>query len=119
MTDTKTATPTNTPNDARMAAWREQMKVAREAQMKVAREAPRATGTKTQVVRRARDDDTEDILLTARKTCERYGKSLRTLNRWLNDPDLGFPRPMWINDRRHFSLAELKTWERRTAGKVG
>jgi hypothetical protein len=113
MTDTKTATLTNTPDDARMAAWREQMKVAREA--------PRAAGTKKQVVRktRAKDDDNKDILLTARQACERYSKSLRTLNRWLNDPNLGFPKPMWINDRRHFSLAELKTWERRTAGKVG
>jgi hypothetical protein len=111
MTDTKTATLTNTPDDARMAAWRNQMKVAREA--------PRA-GTKTQAVRetRAKDDDTKDILLTARQTRERYSKSLRTLNRWLDDPDLNFPQPTWINDRRHFSLAELKKWERRQAGKA-
>jgi hypothetical protein len=61
----------------------------------------------------------EDVRLTARKTCERFGKSTRTLNRWLDDPDLGFPRPMRIKGRRYFSLAELKKWERRrTIGKA-
>jgi predicted DNA-binding transcriptional regulator AlpA len=114
MTDTKTATLTNTPDDARMEVWRKQMKVAREAPRPF-----RIGGTPVVRETRAKDDDTKEILLTARQTCERYSKSIRTLNRWLNDPELGFPRPIWINDRRHFSLAELKSWERRQAGKAG
>jgi hypothetical protein len=66
------------------------------------------------------ESDAEDLLLTARKTSKRYNKSVRTINRWLDDPDMGFPRPMVVKGWRYFSLAELKKWERRhTIGKVG
>jgi predicted DNA-binding transcriptional regulator AlpA len=40
-----------------------------------------------------------------------------TLWRWLNDPDLKFPRPIVINHRRYFRLSEIETWERRQASK--
>jgi hypothetical protein len=62
----------------------------------------------------------EDVWLTARKTAERLGKSVRTLNRWLDDPDIGLPPPMIVKGWRYFSLAKLKKFERRrTIGKVG
>ena len=53
----------------------------------------------------------------ARKVCARYDIVDRTLDRWLADPAMGFPRPIVINTRRYFSEPELVAWERRRAGK--
>jgi predicted DNA-binding transcriptional regulator AlpA len=41
----------------------------------------------------------------------RYGISAMTVWRWLQDKPLGFPRPIRINRRRFWKLAELEQWE--------
>lgn len=38
------------------------------------------------------------------------GISDMTLWRWLNDPDLGFPRPVIINRLRYWRQAEVLAW---------
>jgi hypothetical protein len=54
-----------------------------------------------------------------KKVCGRYGIVDRTLDRWVADPEMGFPKPLVINNRRYFSEPELTAWERRrAAGKV-
>jgi predicted DNA-binding transcriptional regulator AlpA len=45
----------------------------------------------------------------------RYGISDMTLWRWAHDPALGFPRPVYINRRRYWRLAEVEAWERSRA----
>ncbi|THD58343.1 MAG: DNA-binding protein [Bradyrhizobium sp.] len=50
---------------------------------------------------------------------QRYKKSERTLDRWLKDEDLGFPRPIYIRGRRYFREADLVEWERAQALKQG
>jgi hypothetical protein len=52
---------------------------------------------------------------SAKKVCERYDIVDRTLDRWLEDPELDFPRPLVINRRRYFSDPELTEWERKRA----
>ena len=47
-------------------------------------------------------DPNEEVLLPARKTQQRYDVADRTLDRWLSDPGLNFPRPVVINRRRYF-----------------
>jgi hypothetical protein len=42
----------------------------------------------------------------------RFGVVDRTLDRWVADPRLKFPRPVIINKRRYFRLSELEAWER-------
>jgi hypothetical protein len=42
----------------------------------------------------------------------------RTLDRWLADARIDFPRPLTINGRRYFSEPELVAWERKRAGKA-
>ena len=44
--------------------------------------------------------------------CKRYGKSARTIDRWLADERLGFPRPLVIRSRRYFDEQALIAWER-------
>jgi hypothetical protein len=51
----------------------------------------------------------------AKRVCERYEITDRTLDRWLGDPELDFPRPLIINKRRYFSDPELVAWERKRA----
>jgi hypothetical protein len=51
------------------------------------------------------------IRLPARKLWERLGVVERTLNRWVSDPSLEFPRPMYVNGRRYFWLDEIESWE--------
>jgi predicted DNA-binding transcriptional regulator AlpA len=47
----------------------------------------------------------------------RYGICDRTLDRWLVDPQLEFPRPLMINRQRYFDEQELVVWERERAKK--
>jgi hypothetical protein len=51
--------------------------------------------------------------LPARKVCKRYQVTARTLARWLDDERMKFPRPLVINRRRYFALADLLAWESR------
>lgn len=56
--------------------------------------------------------------LPARRTWERYGVTSMTLHRWLRDPAMGFPQPVYIGRFRYFRFADLEQWERdRTAEK--
>ena len=34
----------------------------------------------------------------------RYGKSTRTIDNWLDRPEMNFPRPIVINGREHFPV---------------
>jgi predicted DNA-binding transcriptional regulator AlpA len=46
----------------------------------------------------------------------RYGgKSQRTIDRWIVNPDLHFPKPCIINGRRFWDEADLAAWERERA----
>lgn len=57
--------------------------------------------------------------LTAPQVRKRYNITDMTLWRWLQNPDLSFPRPIAINRRRYFVEADLVAWERaRAAGKA-
>jgi hypothetical protein len=58
-----------------------------------------------------------DNMLPAAMVWRRYGKTDRTLDRWLKDESLGFPRPVVIRNRRYFKEAELLDWERAQASK--
>ena len=42
----------------------------------------------------------------------RYSVTTRSIDRWRKDPDLAFPQPIYINDRKYWSLADLENWER-------
>ena len=45
----------------------------------------------------------------------RYSVTTRSIDRWWKDPELAFPQPIYINDRKYWSLAELENWERERA----
>jgi hypothetical protein len=53
-----------------------------------------------------------DNYLPSIKVQRRYDICSRTLNRWEDKRDLGFPRPVLINRRRYWRLADLQAWER-------
>ena len=38
------------------------------------------------------------------------GVSDMTLHRWLRDPDMAFPRPVYIGGRRYFREVEIFAW---------
>jgi predicted DNA-binding transcriptional regulator AlpA len=50
--------------------------------------------------------------LSAPKVMERLGVSQMTLWRWLQDPDMDFPKPHRFQRNRHWNLCELIAWER-------
>lgn len=58
---------------------------------------------------RASPDD--GPLLPARAVWSRYGVSDRTLDRWIGNAALGFPKPVIINKRRYFRERQLQAWE--------
>jgi hypothetical protein len=49
------------------------------------------------------------------KVAERYGRTPRTIERWLDDEKLNFPQPVYINRFKYWNLDELETWERKQA----
>jgi hypothetical protein len=51
-------------------------------------------------------------LLPRRLVAERYNVNVRTIVRWENDPNLGFPQPIEINKRQYYHEAELSVFER-------
>ncbi|MER9524131.1 DNA-binding protein [Mesorhizobium sp. M0292] len=61
---------------------------------------------------------TTQVYITARQVLARYHISDMSLHRWLNNPELSFPKPMVINRRRYFLEADLVAWERARAAKA-
>jgi len=50
--------------------------------------------------------------LTTPMLCERYGRSWRTLARWIKNPPPGFPKSLLINGRHHWAEDEIEAYER-------
>jgi excisionase family DNA binding protein len=50
-------------------------------------------------------------LLSMRQVCERFGVCDRTIERWLENPKLSFPRPRRINTRRYWLEDELDAFD--------
>jgi hypothetical protein len=57
----------------------------------------------------------EERFLSRAEQARRYGKSVKTIERWTADPALGFPGELDINGRKFRRLSELETWERERA----
>ena len=47
------------------------------------------------------------------KVRARYDVTDMTIYRWLNDEDMGFPRPYYFGRFRYWLLGELEAWERK------
>ncbi|RAX40749.1 DNA-binding protein [Rhizobium tropici] len=54
--------------------------------------------------------------LCARDVCERYSISKRTLNRWMKDDAMGFPKPIEINRILYWREKDIADWELRQQG---
>ena len=53
-----------------------------------------------------------DAYLDARAVKRRYGnRSDSSLWRWIRDPNLGFPSPIYVRQVRYWRLADLIGWE--------
>jgi predicted DNA-binding transcriptional regulator AlpA len=57
----------------------------------------------------------DDRYLPARQVWERYGVTEMSLYRWLRDPRMQFPQPIYFGRFRYWRLAELIAWERARA----
>jgi hypothetical protein len=64
------------------------------------------------------EDNAKPVLISDRRVAERYDVCTRTLARWDETPDLGFPPPIYIKDRRYRELARLEEWDRANARKA-
>ena len=63
----------------------------------------------------SKHSESKPVLLSDRQVAERYDVVVRTLERWDEQPKLGFPPPVRINRRRYRALAELEAWDRANA----
>jgi predicted DNA-binding transcriptional regulator AlpA len=63
--------------------------------------------------------DQDDLCLPAPEVRRRYGRSDMWLWRMLQDENSGFPKPLVINNRRYWRLADLRDWELSQAAKQG
>jgi excisionase family DNA binding protein len=62
--------------------------------------------------------DENDGYLTSNKVLARFDNISRmTLQRWVRDPDLGFPQPLIIGNRWYFKKSELDEFEKRRKEK--
>jgi hypothetical protein len=57
-------------------------------------------------------------LLPDRLVAERYDCTVRTLERWDEKPELGFPPPVYVRRRKFRELGKLEAWERANTRKV-
>lgn len=61
-------------------------------------------------------DDKAPKFLSAAQVRRRYGDvSDMTLNRWLLDERMAFPRPLYFQRMRYWSEEDLEAWERTRA----
>jgi hypothetical protein len=51
------------------------------------------------------------VWVPRRKTADRYGVSVRTIERWEADPELHFPKSIIVNGRRYDDVGELDDWD--------
>lgn len=49
-------------------------------------------------------------MMAASEVCDRIGIVPMTLNRWLADPDLDFPRPVRVKRFRFWPEPEIAAW---------
>jgi predicted DNA-binding transcriptional regulator AlpA len=61
------------------------------------------------------ETDNTSQLLPTRLVCRRYGVSDRTISRWERDPDLRFPQPILINQRKYYDSHALTSFDRAQA----
>ncbi len=54
-----------------------------------------------------------DVRIPIGDVAKRYGRHVRSIERWIDDPQLDFPRPITIRRRRYILAAELLAWEQR------
>jgi predicted DNA-binding transcriptional regulator AlpA len=54
----------------------------------------------------------DERYLPVRLVLDRYGITMSTLERWMADPDMSLPRPVYFSRYRYFLLSELVAWER-------
>lgn len=52
-----------------------------------------------------------EMFLSGPKVAARYGVTAQTLWRWSCNEALAFPRPLIVNRRRLFKIADLEAWE--------
>ncbi len=57
-------------------------------------------------------NDSNGNFLSARKVWERYSVTSMTLHRWLQNEQLGFPKPLYIGRFRFWRLDDLEAWEK-------
>ena len=46
-----------------------------------------------------------------RDVAARYHVHVRTIERWVEDPALEFPKPLYIRRRRYIKAGDLMAWE--------
>jgi len=63
-------------------------------------------------------DPNKQVLLSEKRVAERYSVCTRTLIRWDETPELGFPPPILINRRRYLELIKLEKWEKLKAQRA-
>ena len=54
-----------------------------------------------------------------RDLAARYGVHVRTIERWMADPELGFPQPLYIRRRRYIRASDLQAWEELRPDQLG
>jgi hypothetical protein len=68
-------------------------------------------------VPKSRTANPENVRLPIGRLCRRYGVTARTVSRWLDNEQLGFPRPIVINRRRYWDEAMLAIWDRQQVSR--
>lgn len=61
--------------------------------------------------------DTPEFI-PARLTAARYAVTIRTLDRWLADPTVGLPRPVYLGRLRFWRVADLAAWEAEASARA-
>ena len=57
------------------------------------------------------------VYIPGPQVCRRYQRTDMTIHRWLNDPEMNFPRPFYFGRYRYWKIEELEAWEREQAAK--
>jgi hypothetical protein len=62
-------------------------------------------------MRFTKDPTSPNCRLPIAWVAERYGVTIRTISRWVDDPSTGFPSPKYTRGRRYFLWEAIQAWE--------
>jgi hypothetical protein len=57
------------------------------------------------------NEGSDDGFWSNRRVASHFDRSVRTIDRWVRNPNLNFPQPTTVNGRKLFRSGKIRSWQ--------